>query len=94
MKKQKEDAEKKDEPVEEPKVEPVVEEPKPQEVQPVDNSQDIHRRKSLLMDSALKKFQEILGSAGEFMRDDIEKLPLRKFEYACSFSEMPCCAQC
>lgn len=39
-----------------------------------------YRKKSLLMDTGLKKFRQILGSAGDFMRDEIEKLPLRKYD--------------
>ncbi len=38
------------------------------------------RRRSVLMDSSLKSFQRMLDSAGEFMRDEIEKLPLNKYE--------------
>ena len=38
------------------------------------------RRKSVLMDTSVKNFVKLLNSAGEFMRDEIEKLPLRKYE--------------
>ncbi|TRY75805.1 hypothetical protein TCAL_07001 [Tigriopus californicus] len=41
---------------------------------------DDYRKKSLLMDTGLKKFRQILGSAGDFMSDEIEKLPLRKYD--------------
>ena len=36
--------------------------------------------RSVLMDSSLKNFQKMLDSAGEFMKDEIEKLPLNKYE--------------
>jgi hypothetical protein len=38
------------------------------------------RRHSVLMDTSVKNFQKLLNSAGEFMRDEIENLPLRKYE--------------
>ena len=38
------------------------------------------RRRSLLMDSGLKNFRRMMDSAGEFMRDEIDKLPLRKYD--------------
>ena len=38
------------------------------------------RRKSVLMDTSVKNFQKMINSAGEFMKDEIEKLPLRKYE--------------
>ena len=39
------------------------------------------RRHSVLMDTSVKNFQRLLNSAGEFMRDEIENLPLRKYEW-------------
>jgi len=33
-----------------------------------------------LMDSSLKNFKRLIDSAGEFMRDEIEKLPLTNYE--------------
>lgn len=38
------------------------------------------RRKSMLMDSSLNNYRRLLNSAGDFMKDEIEKLPLRKYE--------------
>ena len=38
------------------------------------------RRKSMLMDRSLNNFRRLMDSAGEFMKDEIEKLPLRKYE--------------
>ena len=32
------------------------------------------------LDSSLENYQQLLASAGEFMSDEIEKLPLRKYE--------------
>ena len=39
------------------------------------------RRRTVILDSSLNNFKKMLDSAGEFMRDEIEKLPLRKYEY-------------
>ena len=38
------------------------------------------RRHSVLMDTSVKNFQRLLNSAGEFMRDEVENLPLRIYE--------------
>lgn len=38
------------------------------------------RRHSVLMDTSVKNFQKLLNSAGEFMRDEVENLPLRIYE--------------
>ena len=32
------------------------------------------------LDSSLENYQQLLASAGEFMSDEIEKLPLRKYD--------------
>ena len=32
------------------------------------------------MDTSVKNFQRLLNSTGEFMRDEIENLPLKKYE--------------
>ena len=55
------------------------EEPTP-EGEDQNNMSAENRRRSVLMDSSLKSFQKMLDSAGEFMREEIEKLPLRKYE--------------
>ena len=38
------------------------------------------RKRSVLMDTSVKNFQRLLNSTGEFMRDEIENLPLKKYE--------------
>ena len=41
---------------------------------------DSKRKRSVLMDTSVKNFQRLLNSTGEFMRDEIENLPLKKYE--------------
>lgn len=38
------------------------------------------RKRSVLMDKSVINYQKLLNSAGEFMREEIEKLPLRKYD--------------
>ncbi len=38
------------------------------------------QRHSVLMDTSVKNFQRLLNSTGEFMRDEVENLPLRIYE--------------
>ena len=45
----------------------------------VSNAVKKHRH-SVLMDTSVKNFQRLLNSAGEFMRDEVENLPLRIYE--------------
>ena len=47
------------------------------------------------MDTSVKNFQRLLNSTGEFMRDEIENLPLKKYEWVrinyipvCMYSSM------
>ncbi len=42
---------------------------------------DNNRLRSVGLDSSLKNYINLIASAGDFMRDEIEKLPLRKYEY-------------